>query len=231
MKVAREIATISYRSGPEWRQRFGRQKIEGAAISLCPTFLIEQYIDHQGERASVMLDPNTLLYISKAMDLFELGAEDLKKIQMPTLIMGVTTDALFPVWQQREMAHQLMENGTPTTYYELPSLYGHDTFLLDIHGVGTAIKVHGKQKFSKFSQSLLQTQTSDIQRIKFSDLVGLFGNFRQRTDRSHRITEYNFAISVLLILYFFFTNAVRRVRELHCSMVCTLQIQVRVEKV
>ncbi|GAV08698.1 hypothetical protein RvY_18355 [Ramazzottius varieornatus] len=140
MKVAREIATISYRSGPEWRQRFGRQKIEGAPISLCPTFLIEQYIDYQGERASVMLDPNTLLYISKAMDLFELTPEELKRIQMPTLIMGVTTDALFPVWQQREMAHQLMENGTPTTYYELPSLYGHDTFLLDIHGVGTAIK-------------------------------------------------------------------------------------------
>ena len=140
-KTAREIATISYRSGPEWRQRFGRKKIDGAPVNLCPTFLIEQYIDHQGERGSVMLDPNTLLYISKAMDLFELSGEDMRRITMPTLVLGVTTDALFPVWQQREMAHQLMSQGTPTTYFELPSLYGHDTFLLDTHGVGTAIKV------------------------------------------------------------------------------------------
>ncbi|XP_055342991.1 uncharacterized protein LOC129591379 [Paramacrobiotus metropolitanus] len=140
MKTAREIATISYRSGPEWRQRFGRKMIEGATISLCPTFLIEQYIDHQGERGASMLDPNTLLYISKAMDLFELSNADLARIKVPTLIIGVVTDALFPVWQQRELAHQLVENGTPTTYYELPSLYGHDTFLLDVHGVGTAVK-------------------------------------------------------------------------------------------
>lgn len=88
-----------------------------------------------------MLDPNTLLYISKAMDLFELSSDDLKRITVPTLIIGVVTDMLFPVWQQRELAHQLMENGTQTTYYELPSLYGHDTFLLDVHGVGTAVKV------------------------------------------------------------------------------------------
>ena len=85
MKLAREIATISYRSGPEWRQRFGRKRIEGAQLNLCPTFLIEQYIDHQGEKGAAMLDPNTLLYISKAMDLFELSNEELKRITMPTL--------------------------------------------------------------------------------------------------------------------------------------------------
>ncbi|XP_050399067.2 uncharacterized protein LOC126816499 isoform X1 [Patella vulgata] len=148
MKLAREIATMTYRSGPEWDQRFGRNFIEKSAnVSLCPTFTIESYLEHQGESFSTKFDPNSLLYISKAMDLFDIGEEfgstkeALKRIVCPAMILGVQTDILFPIWQQRHLARLLQESGNPAvTFYELNSIYGHDTFLLDLNGVGAAVK-------------------------------------------------------------------------------------------
>ena len=61
----REIATMTYRSGPEWGERFGRNRISDEEPSLCPTFVIENYLDYQGESFSTKFDPNSLLYISK----------------------------------------------------------------------------------------------------------------------------------------------------------------------
>lgn len=76
MKLAREIATVTYRSGPEWEQRFGRRRADPSKPpALCPDFLIETYLDHAGEKWCLEYDPNSLLYISKAMDLFDLGIE------------------------------------------------------------------------------------------------------------------------------------------------------------
>ncbi|KAK9475824.1 Alpha/Beta hydrolase protein [Lipomyces japonicus] len=75
MKLAREIATITYRSGPEWEQRFGRKRADPRQPpALCADFLIETYLDHQGEKFCLEYDPNSLLYVSKAMDLFDLSA-------------------------------------------------------------------------------------------------------------------------------------------------------------
>jgi homoserine O-acetyltransferase len=65
--VSREIATLTYRSGPEWDERFGRKRISNDAPSLCPTFVIESYLEHQGESFSTKFDPNSLLYISKVL--------------------------------------------------------------------------------------------------------------------------------------------------------------------
>ena len=80
MKLARQIATITYRSGPEWEQRFGRRRhaqltteadaATQRAPALCPDFLVETYLDHQGEQFCLKYDANSLIYISKAMDLF-----------------------------------------------------------------------------------------------------------------------------------------------------------------
>ena len=76
MKLAREIATVTYRSGPEWELRFGRRRTDPSRPpALCPDFLIETYLDHAGEKWCLQYDPNSLLYVSKAMDLFDLGQE------------------------------------------------------------------------------------------------------------------------------------------------------------
>ncbi|KAL4219551.1 hypothetical protein ACF0H5_022127 [Mactra antiquata] len=148
MKLAREIATMTYRSGPEWDTRFARSRIDDdVPVTLCPTFVIESYIEYQGEMFSTKFDPNSLLYISKAMDIFDMAEgynslqEGLSMVKCPVMVIGVTTDILFPIIQQRELASVLQESGNKTvTFYELNSLYGHDTFLLDLNGVGAAVK-------------------------------------------------------------------------------------------
>ena len=215
MKLAREIATITYRSGPEWEKRFGRSRADSSKPpALCPDFLIETYLDYAGEKWCLEYDANSLLYISKAMDLFDLGKElqdatiqrrrenagklsdelqresredvcsltlpeepyeeressaeimassstsgpqslssgppeDLVKglapiRNIPTLVLGVASDILFPAWQQREIAETLSKVGNRNvTHVELGedrSLFGHDTFLLDVEGVGGEIR-------------------------------------------------------------------------------------------
>ncbi|XP_030853716.1 uncharacterized protein LOC584214 [Strongylocentrotus purpuratus] len=148
MKLAREIATITYRSGPEWKQRFGRKLIDPAEPpSLCPSFEIEEYIMHQGETFSNKYDPNSLLYISKAMDMFDMGEgfsslqEGMARVQCPVMVLGAQTDILIPIWQQREIADLLKASGNEAvSFYELNSIFGHDTFLLDLTSVGGAIK-------------------------------------------------------------------------------------------
>ena len=214
MKLARQIATITYRSGPEWEKRFGRQRADPSKPpALCPDFLIETYLDHAGEKWCLQYDANSLLYVSKAMDLFDLGkmmqdatserreqnASKLKGViteqvnqdqcnltlpdepyqesqssteimaseespnlqpetrppedlvqgltplrDIPTLVMGVASDILFPAWQQREIAETLRRVGNRSVSHvelgEDRSLFGHDTFLLDLEGVGGEIR-------------------------------------------------------------------------------------------
>ncbi|XP_022094913.1 probable serine-O-acetyltransferase [Acanthaster planci] len=147
MKLARELGTVTYRSGAEWLNRFARSTISDEPPSLCPHFEIERYIEHQGEQFSVKYDPNSLLYLSKAMDFFDIGEgfpsllEGLARVKCPVMVMGAKSDILMPVTQQRQLANLLQESGNDgVTYYELDSIYGHDTFLLDLNNVGAAIK-------------------------------------------------------------------------------------------
>ena len=104
LKVARGIGTITYRSGPEWQNRFGRAR-SAEPPRLDEDFQVETYLAHQGEKFCLQYDANSYLYISKAMDLFDLNPEDgssgeaptIDDIRCPTLIIGVTSDILFPV--------------------------------------------------------------------------------------------------------------------------------------
>ncbi|OMJ15266.1 putative serine-O-acetyltransferase cys2 [Smittium culicis] len=256
MKLARQISTVTYRSGPEWEMRFGRSRSHPSTTpALCPDFLVETYIDHKSEAFCLKYDANSLLYVSKAMDMFDISksATDrltsglqntlaiikasneektsssqnssksnspssinlesssdssahvnthsipensllnepshnelnesnlnsqsntsvpsqikgdvdgsnatssketqddinldliagVKNVQMPSLILGVQTDILFPSAQQKQIASLLRSAGNKNvTYYEIDSIYGHDTFLVDVVNVGAAIKGH-----------------------------------------------------------------------------------------
>jgi len=100
LKLARQIATITYRSGPEWDIRFGRQlressEPEGRRIpALCPDYLIETYLDHQGEQFCLKYDANSLIYISKAMDLFDMTEPSLISLGLlPTTSTPTTPPA------------------------------------------------------------------------------------------------------------------------------------------
>jgi len=159
LTLARMIGTITYRSGKEWTQRFGQNKItpEGE-LGLGVDFMIESYLHHQGEKWVSQYDPNSMLYISKAMDAFSMEAPDengemsleaglLPMKNIPSLVIGVQTDVLFPCWQQKEVADILKAIGNPhVSYYELDALFGHDTFLLDVHTITAAVKGHLEQE-------------------------------------------------------------------------------------
>jgi homoserine O-acetyltransferase len=149
LKVARQMGTITYRSGPEWEERFGRQREDDdGPPRLAEDFLVETYLEYQGEKFCRQYDPNSYLYVSKAMDLFDLGAGQpsyqagVARIRCPTLVVGVRSDLLFPSWQQRDLAVRLREAGTEVTHVELDAPWGHDTFLIDREGVGGPIKRH-----------------------------------------------------------------------------------------
>ena len=145
-KVARQIGAITYRSGPEWEKRFGRERIADVTPRLDEDFQVESYLAHQGEKFCLQYDANSYLYISKAMDLFDLTALDadgqpyVEKIACPTQVIGVTSDLLFPIWQQREVARYLKKNDAPVTYVEIDAPYGHDTFLVEREKVGRPVK-------------------------------------------------------------------------------------------
>jgi len=147
-KVAREIGTITYRSGPEWQKRFARMRNSDGPPRLDEDFQVESYLVHQGEKFCLQYDANSYLYISKAMDLFDLtapgpdGRPRIERIRCPVLVIGVSSDVLFPVWQQRELSQLLDSNGAEVRYVEIDSPYGHDTFLVERDQVGAAIAQH-----------------------------------------------------------------------------------------
>jgi hypothetical protein len=120
-------------------------------------FKIESYLAHQGVKWVNNYDPNSMLWISKAMDGFSMEAPDkdgkmslkagLANAMQPALVIGVQHDVLFPVWQQKEIADSLKAAGNRNVvYYELDTVFGHDSFLLDAVSIGPAVKGHLEQE-------------------------------------------------------------------------------------
>lgn len=148
LHLARQIGTITYRSGPEWDRRFARERRTSATISEDPfavDYEVESYLVHQGDRFVQRFDANAYLYLSKAMDDFDLGdrcpsyEDGVARIVCPCLLIGVTTDLLFPIGQQEEVARILREWGRECRFVRLDSVYGHDAFLLETERFGRLI--------------------------------------------------------------------------------------------
>jgi homoserine O-acetyltransferase/O-succinyltransferase len=142
MQLARKLGMMTYRSASEWEQRFGRERIpeerqSGDGFSL--DFEIEAYLEAHAQKFTGQFDPNCYLYLSRASDLFDVAehggsvAAGLGRIRAErALVIGVTTDFLFPVHQQRELAEGLRAGVAKVDYVELPSIQGHDSFLVDM---------------------------------------------------------------------------------------------------
>jgi homoserine O-acetyltransferase len=142
MRLARKLGMITYRSAEEWRQRFGRERVAAEHTGGDPfgvRFEVEAYLEHHANKFIGQYDPNCYLYLSRASDLFDIAehgasvAGALSKVQAKRiLIIGVKTDFLFPVYQQKELADGLASAGRDVDYTELESLQGHDSFLIDM---------------------------------------------------------------------------------------------------
>ena len=148
LRLARKLGLITYRSAQEWRERFGRERISGAGPTemFGPEFEIEAYLEMHAQKFARSFDANCYLYLSRAMDLFDVAEHGgsvetgLGRIRAErTLVVGVETDFLFPIDQQGEIARILASAGRRVTMARLPSIQGHDSFLVDTDRFGPVI--------------------------------------------------------------------------------------------
>jgi len=141
MALARKLGLVSYRAADEWNSKFDRSKLPAEKLSGEPfqhEFEIEYYLEYNAQKFIHSFDPNSYQCLSRAMDLFDItehgGSVDagMSKIGVKrALVIGVTTDILFPMQQQTEIADSMKRTNTDVEYVEIDSVNGHDAFLVD----------------------------------------------------------------------------------------------------
>jgi homoserine O-acetyltransferase len=140
LSVARMIGHITYLSDEAMRQKFGRrlQKKEDFSFDFDADFQVESYLHYQGSKFVDRFDANTLLYITKAADYFDLEKYDksedtlikIKKNKTKFLVVSYTSDWLYPTYQSKEIVKVLKKNGLEVSFCEIEATCGHDAFLL-----------------------------------------------------------------------------------------------------
>lgn len=149
MRLARKLGMISYRSGEEWSERFGRERALGFTDEDSPfgiDFEVESYLETHANKFIGSFDANCYLYLSRAMDLFDAAdhggslSSCFTSLSLESaLVIGVSTDMLFPASQQQELADALSTHVDEVTFKVLPSIQGHDSFLVDMDRFRPAI--------------------------------------------------------------------------------------------
>jgi len=151
MRMARKLGVITYRSALEWDGRFGRVRLESDRRDdedpFGLEFEVESYLEGHARRFVRNFDPNAYLYLSRSMDWYDLGEscggttdDGLARIQVgKALAIGVQTDILFPLQQQRQIADGLRKGGVDAHFLPLPSPQGHDAFLVDFERFSPAV--------------------------------------------------------------------------------------------
>ncbi|MBK9942856.1 MAG: homoserine O-acetyltransferase [Kouleothrix sp.] len=147
LAVARMIGHITYLSEPSLERKFGRafQVSGGPAFTLEREFAIESYLDHQGAIFNARFDANSYLYITKAMDYWDLPARygtleaALARSQAAFMLLSFTSDWLYPPGESQLIADTLVRLGRRPTYVNLESGAGHDAFLVDYQPQGPII--------------------------------------------------------------------------------------------
>lgn len=147
LAIARMIGHITYLSEEQMHHKFGRrlQDRESFSYDFRTDFQVESYLKYQGDAFVARFDANSYLYITRAMDYYDLSAgyhslvEAMAGVQAEFLVVSFTSDWLFPTHQAIEIVRALQANGVPTTFIEIPSSYGHDSFLLPNQQLGDVI--------------------------------------------------------------------------------------------
>lgn len=140
LAVARMMAHITYLSDESMDKKFGRRRqvaAKGSAHDFGAQFEVESYLRHQGESFINRFDANSYLYITRAIDQFDLPAaygsleQAFAGVEAETLSIAFTSDWLFPPEQNREIVLALLRAGKRASYAELAMDLGHDSFLLE----------------------------------------------------------------------------------------------------
>jgi homoserine O-acetyltransferase len=149
LATARMLAQITFRTDDVFTDRFGRQLAQidrrQDTADLWQRFEVERYLDHHGDKLVRRFDANSYLIIGKAMDLHDVGRNRggleaaMRRVASPTLSIGVSSDMLYPTYQQRQIHELVAANGVPSAYVEIDSPHGHDGFLIETDLVGRSI--------------------------------------------------------------------------------------------
>lgn len=142
LAVARMAAHITYLSEAGLTEKFGRklQSREAKSFGFDADFQIESYLRHQGISFTDRFDANSYLYITRAMDYYDLAepfdgvlAKAFTKARNTRFcVISFDTDWLYPTAESRHIVHALNAAGAPVSFVELSSPFGHDAFLLDV---------------------------------------------------------------------------------------------------
>ena len=141
LAVARMGAHITYMSDAALHRKFGRRLQDRATpgFGFDADFQIESYLRHQGVSFVERFDANSYLYVTRAMDYFDLAADHdgvlahaFRNVRARVCVVSFTSDWLFPTSESRAVVHALNAAGAPVSFAEIETDKGHDAFLLDV---------------------------------------------------------------------------------------------------
>ncbi|UWX65609.1 alpha/beta fold hydrolase family protein [Deinococcus rubellus] len=131
LQVARQIAMLSYRSPQSFAQTQA-----GPSSRRAGQAAISTYLEYQGQKLADRFCERSYLALTNAMDRFQLTNAELNLMQTRTLVVGISSDQLYPAWEVREQAGRLRN----AIYWELESPHGHDAFLMDASALDEQVK-------------------------------------------------------------------------------------------
>jgi len=158
LSVARMLGHITYLSDEAMREKFGRrlQDIHDYSFTFSADFQVESYLRYQGLSFTERFDANTYLYITRALDYFDMtrGGRGLSQVFRDVtarfLVMAFSSDWLHPPYQLKEIVSALRTTHKHVSYYEVASDFGHDAFLLErekMEGVIAAFLASGVRTY------------------------------------------------------------------------------------
>lgn len=140
LSVARMIGHVTYLSDTAMRRKFGRklQDKEDFSFNFEADFQVESYLRYQGSKFAKRFDANSVLYITKAADYFDLSdnkntkesLQDLLGNHSKFLVISYTSDWLYPTYQAKELIQALKRTGQDVSFCEIEADCGHDAFLI-----------------------------------------------------------------------------------------------------
>lgn len=142
LATARMMAMITYRAPADYEKKFGRNLQDNHQ----DLFQVESYLNYQGEKLAKRFDANSYIILSKAMDTHDVSRnrksfeEVLGRVNIPVRVVGIDSDHLYPVHEQKELV-QLLGNAD---YREIKSSYGHDAFLIEFDQINSIIQTFEK---------------------------------------------------------------------------------------
>lgn len=141
LAVARMVGHITYLSDESMHQKFGRrlQTREQYGYEFQTEFAVESYLKYNGNNFTRRFDANSYLYVTKAMDYFDLSqpsgtfaAAFAQSNAVKFLVVSFTSDWLYPSYHSKDLVRALHTVGADVTYLDIESTWGHDAFLLEV---------------------------------------------------------------------------------------------------